>query len=122
MSEPPPDTLVAASKASASLKLCELRLVDLYTQHKLLASNLSGSAAASEIQSKACFTLLDGRSTTANLYKLTPKQALFFQTRSMTDLQARIDQLESDAASHRRELDRLPDWLRQAVSIGLLPD
>jgi hypothetical protein len=115
MSEP--DALVFAARTSAALALCSERLQRLYAERDALLA--ARAALASRMSSLSNRTYTQVRSA-SSLFKLTPQQAEEVHSRHLSELQVAIADAEEAAARYRSELDRLPDWLCDALTTGRL--
>jgi hypothetical protein len=113
-----PDNLTTAARAAAAYAVFERRLSDLRSERARLLESQARPLCAS---SKHVYTPLDCHRNDAILYKLTPPQSAEIQARALADLQSRIDAAEAEVSRYLRELDRLPDWLRDAAMTGRLP-
>ena len=114
----PEGELVSAARHQAALGLCEARLVDLVARRAALLDTRARAVAATP--GKGFWTSLGGTSS-APSFKLTPASALTATASALVAVESEISLIEDRMETHRRFLERLPDWLTEAAASGQLP-
>ena len=110
---------MSAARHQAALGLCEARLVDLVARRAALLDTRARAVAAAP--DKGFWTSLGGTSSSAPSFKLTPASALAATASALAPVESEIGLIEDRIESHRRFLERLPDWLTEAAASGQLP-
>ena len=112
----PTSELVSAAKIQAALVLFEKRLVSLTEKRGALLDVRAASMAMALPSGKKSWSSLGGAS-----FKLAQAEVFDATARTLATLEFEIGELEEKIETHRQSLNRLPDWLVQAVSTGRLP-
>lgn len=117
----PEGELVSAARHQAALGLCEARLVGLVARRAALLDTRARAVAATPGNSGKGFWTSLGGTSSAPSFKLTPASALTATASALAAVESEISLIEDRMETHRRFLERLPDWLTEAAASGKLP-